>query len=158
MAHYHYSLDLCVDTFVVNDGAVLLRMHDKYNFWGSLGGHIDPGEDVNEAALREVKEEAGLEVELVGPPGWERIDSGKVRDLVPPLFVNRHPITETHDHSSFVFVARATTRTINPYVSESPTVEFKWCTQVELDELLRTDARLNPDTHRYASAALRVVR
>ena len=52
MAHNNYYLDLCVETFVVNDDAVLLRLHEKYNYWGTPGGHIDPGEDVNEAALR----------------------------------------------------------------------------------------------------------
>ena len=54
MAHNNYYLDLCVDTFVVNDGAVLLRLHDKYNYWNAPGGHIDAGEDINEAALREL--------------------------------------------------------------------------------------------------------
>ena len=43
MAHNNYYLDLCVDTYVVNEGAVLLRMHDKYNYWGAPGGHIDFG-------------------------------------------------------------------------------------------------------------------
>ena len=67
MAHNNYYLDLCVDTYVVNESSVLLRFHEKYNFWGTPGGHVDPGQDVNEAALREVQEEAGLDVELVGP-------------------------------------------------------------------------------------------
>lgn len=32
--------------------------------WGAPGGHVDPGETIMEAAVREVKEETGCEVEL----------------------------------------------------------------------------------------------
>ena len=60
MAHINYYLDLCSETFIVHNGKVLLRLHEKYDLWTGPGGHIDPGEDPNEAALREVWEEVGL--------------------------------------------------------------------------------------------------
>ncbi len=159
MAHLNYYLDLCVDTFVVNDGAVLLRLHDKYKMWNAPGGHLDPNEDANEAALREVWEEVGLKVELVGPAGWEKQDSDFNKDLTPPLFVNRHKINEIHEHSAFVFAAKARSREINPQLEEDKHAEAEciWVTQSELDEMLKNDPRLRPDTHRYASAALRIV-
>ena len=84
MAHNNYYLDLCVDTLVVNEGAVLLRMHEKYNFWGSPGGHVDPGEDINEAALREVWEEVGLKAELIPPLNWEKKEFASNKHLIPP--------------------------------------------------------------------------
>lgn len=158
MAHNNYYLDLCVDTYVVQGDAVLLRLHEKYNYWGAPGGHIDPGQDANEAALREVWEEVGLTVRLIGPAGWEQVDTGTNRDLVPPLFVNRHPISQTHDHSAFVFAAVADSREINPQEAESMDVECRWCTQAELDALLQNDERMRPEVHRYASAALRLAR
>lgn len=105
MAHLNYYVDLCTDAFIVNGGAVLLRVHEKYNFWMAPGGHVDPGEDINEAVLREVWEEVGLKVELVGPSTWTKQDFEINKDLVPPIFVNRHSINEHHDHSSFIFVA-----------------------------------------------------
>ena len=114
MAHNNYYLDLCVDTYVVNGDAVLLRLHEKYNYCGSPGGHIDPGEDANEAALREVFEEVGLKVTLIGPEGWTKDDTDTNKDLVPPVFVNRHSINATHDHSAFVFIARSESRDIDP--------------------------------------------
>lgn len=157
MAHNNYYLDLCVDTFVVQGDAVLLRLHEKYNYWGAPGGHIDAGEDVNEAALREVWEEVGLKVRLVGPLGWERVDTATNKDLVPPVFVNRHSITSTHDHSSLIFLARSESREVNPQTEADQGVECRWLTQAELDELLEKDERMRPEVHRYASAALRVV-
>lgn len=156
MAHSNYYLDLTVDTFVVNGDAVLLRLHEKYNYWGSPGGHIDPGEDVNEAALREVWEEVGLKVTLIGPEGWQREDTGTNRDLVPPLFVNRHPINEIHDHSSFIFAARSDSREINPQTEADKGVECRWCTKDDLDTLLKTDERMRPEVYRYAIMALKL--
>ena len=157
MAHDNYYLDLCVDTYVVCGDKVLIRMHEKYHNWGSLGGHIDDGQDANEAALREVWEEGGLRVRLVGPTGWTVMDTDTNLDLVPPLFVNRHHINATHDHSAFVFAAVSDSMEINPQTGEDQGAECRWVTQNELDELLATDPRMRKEVHRYASAALTVV-
>ncbi|MEX0909853.1 MAG: NUDIX hydrolase [Candidatus Paceibacterota bacterium] len=159
MAHLNYYLDLCVDAYVVNSGAVLLRLHDKYNYWGAPGGHIDPGEDVNEAALREVWEEVGLKAELIAPYGWVKNDSDHNKDLVPPMFVNRHKITDSHDHSAFIFAARSTSRELNPQSPEDikAATECIWVTKEELKELQKQDDRLGHDTYRYALTALDLV-
>jgi 8-oxo-dGTP pyrophosphatase MutT (NUDIX family) len=158
MAHINYYLDLCVDTFIVNGNAVLLRLHEKYNMWNAPGGHIDPGEDVNEAALREVWEEVGLRVVLVGPESWVQSDTATNKDLVPPLFINRHRINDVHEHSSFIFAAKTDSREIHPQTEEDKGIECRWCTQTELDALIQDDSRMRPEVHRYASMALRLIR
>jgi len=158
MAHLNYYVDLCADAYIVNDGAVLLRLHEKYNFWIAPGGHVDPGEDINQAVLREVWEEVGLKVELIGPSTWTKQDYDNNKDLVPPIFVNRHSVNEHHDHSSFIFVAKSNSREINPQEEASKNAQCVWVNQDELDQMHESDNRLRKDVYRYASTALKLIK
>jgi len=45
----------------------VLLIRDPYRNWGLPKGHLEPGEDNRGAAVREVREETGLEELLVGP-------------------------------------------------------------------------------------------
>lgn len=58
------------------DGAILLIRQTYRNGWGLPGGLLQKGESPAEAAVREVREEVGLEIELDGP-------ARLVMDLVP---------------------------------------------------------------------------
>ena len=158
MAHLNYYVDFCTDAYIVNDGAVLLRLHEKYNLWIAPGGHVDPGEDINQAVQREVWEEVGMKVDLIGPRSWSRHDFDINKDLVPPIFVNRHSINEHHDHSVFIFVAKSNSREINPQEEASENAECVWVTQAELDEMHKNDSRLRQDVYRYASTALELAK
>lgn len=156
MSHHNYYLDLCAESYVVNDDAVLLRFHDKVNIWMGPGGHIDPGEDANETAIREAWEEVGLEITLIGPYSWTKQDTADNKDLVPPMFINRHHITNEHEHSCFIFAATAKSREISPQATQDQAAATKciWVTKEELDNLRDTDPNLRPEIYRYACAAL----
>jgi 8-oxo-dGTP pyrophosphatase MutT (NUDIX family) len=45
------------------DGGILLQLRSRNGRWGLPSGAIDPGETPEEAVVREVREETGLEVE-----------------------------------------------------------------------------------------------
>ncbi len=54
---------------IFRDGAVLLVQRGKgalAGLWSLPGGHIEPGETARAAALREIREETGVEAELDG--------------------------------------------------------------------------------------------
>jgi len=54
MPHIHDKIDFTVEVFIVHNNKVLLRKHDKYKIWLSVGGHIELNEDPNQAAIRDV--------------------------------------------------------------------------------------------------------
>jgi 8-oxo-dGTP pyrophosphatase MutT (NUDIX family) len=65
MAHIHEKIDFTVAIFVVQNRRVLLVHHRKLDKWLPLGGHIELEEDPEQAALREAREESGLDVDLI---------------------------------------------------------------------------------------------
>lgn len=48
-----------------NENNILLQKRADVNLWGIPSGHVEPGETVTEAAIREVFEETGLQVEIL---------------------------------------------------------------------------------------------
>jgi 8-oxo-dGTP pyrophosphatase MutT (NUDIX family) len=133
MPHIHEKIDFTVETFIVNGDAVLLRKHDKYGIWLAVGGHIEPDEDPVEAAVREVKEETGLDVQIAG----ETLSfDGKAegREVTPPRFINRHNVNETHEHVAFVYFALSRSREVQQGQDEQSD-DIRWCTKEDLKEL-----------------------
>jgi len=104
MAHIHEKIDFTVAIFVVHSGKILLIHHRKLDKWLPLGGHIELDEEPEQAALREAKEESGLDVELLGerPP----TTSPGTRALIAPRFLDIHRINETHEHIGMIYWAR----------------------------------------------------
>jgi 8-oxo-dGTP pyrophosphatase MutT (NUDIX family) len=58
-----HSMMLAVAGIAVRDGRVLL-LRDAHGFWAGVGGWIDPGETPEEALIREVREELGVEARV----------------------------------------------------------------------------------------------
>lgn len=50
---------------IIDNDKVLLVYHKKLDAWLYPGGHIEENENPDEALLREVEEETGLEVEII---------------------------------------------------------------------------------------------
>jgi ADP-ribose pyrophosphatase YjhB (NUDIX family) len=51
---------------IIDNNKVLLVYHNKLDVWLYPGGHVEDDENPDEALFREVREETGLEVEIVG--------------------------------------------------------------------------------------------
>jgi 8-oxo-dGTP pyrophosphatase MutT (NUDIX family) len=131
MAHIHEKIDFTVAIFVVRQGKVLLIHHRNLNKWLPLGGHIELDEDPEIAALREAKEESGLDVELLGerPPTTEP----GTRALIAPRFLDIHRITDSHEHIGMIYWARPKNGTLALSVSEHH--DIRWCSSADLDQL-----------------------
>lgn len=131
MAHIHEKIDFTVSIFVVQDGKVLLIHHRNLNQWLPLGGHIELDEDPETAALREAKEESGLEVELLGerPP----TTGGGSRALIAPRFLDIHRISATHEHIGMIYWARPRAGTVT--LAQAEHHDIQWCSAADLDGL-----------------------
>lgn len=85
------------------------RASDGAPVLGLPKGHIDPGEEAPEAALREVREEAGVVAELVHELGevryWYRRDGRTIAKSVV-FFLFRYLSGDTSDHDDEVEQAR----------------------------------------------------
>lgn len=150
MVHIHEQVDFCVEVFIVYHDRLLLRLHDKLGIWLSVGGHVELHEDFEQAALREVREEVGLDVELVGSPCT--IDESDLqedfRTVLAPRYMGRHPISGTHEHVVGVYFGRANTDAV---VLEKPTDQVRWVTR---SEILGGAIPLVGNVRAYALAAL----
>ncbi|MFC7139095.1 NUDIX hydrolase [Halosimplex aquaticum] len=129
----HYTATV----YVVSDGAVALHVHDGLDRWLPPGGHVDRDELPHEAGLREVREETGLDPELVADV--DDVESATIDPLPKPQHfqladVNVHGDFVGHQHVDMVYYARADSREIDPSDGEQPAEDWRWFTAADLDE------------------------
>lgn len=148
MPHIHEKIDLTVEVFIVHKNKVLLRMHDKYNIWCSIGGHIELDEDPIQAAHREVKEEVGLDIQLVGD--IPNTGDSHYTHILAPQFMGKHIVNEKHTHIPLVYFAKSNTDEIKESESDHEKAEARWVTKGELDLM-----DLVPNIRFYAEEALK---
>jgi 8-oxo-dGTP pyrophosphatase MutT (NUDIX family) len=91
-----------VAVFVVWEGKVLLHLHRKLGMWLPPGGHIERDELPDEAAVREVLEETGMRVRLVGE---RREDVDDPVQLHRPAGVQLENIEPGHQHIDLIYFA-----------------------------------------------------
>ncbi len=59
------TIRIGVGVFVLDEkGRILMEKRSDSSMWGLLGGRVEPGESVIQAAKREVAEESGFEIEV----------------------------------------------------------------------------------------------
>jgi 8-oxo-dGTP pyrophosphatase MutT (NUDIX family) len=141
MPHIHEKIDFTVAIFVVHAGRILLVHHRKLDKWLPLGGHIELDEDPEQAALREAREESGLDVELLG----ERAPTTEAgtRALLTPRFLDIHRITDSHEHVGMIYWARPKRDPIAAPSGDGNALtlaqeehhNIRWCSAAELDTL-----------------------
>lgn len=134
MPHIHELIDFTVEAFIVYKNKVLLRKHDKLGIWLSVGGHIELNEDPNQAAIREVKEEVGLDITIDDSLRTNLNFPDGSYELIPPYFLNVQKHEPAHKHITFVYFAKSKTNQVKPNVKSEKSDGIKWFTREQLKE------------------------
>jgi 8-oxo-dGTP diphosphatase len=105
----HFTASVLVE----NRGAFLLLFHHKLGMWLYPGGHVEPNEEPQDAARRELEEEVAISAELLccgaAPAARLEVDH-TVAELPVPLAVLSEMIPNKggghHWHIDMVYLAR----------------------------------------------------
>lgn len=99
------------------DGRMLLERRSDCGVWGLLGGRIERGESVEQAAVREVKEESGLDVRITRLLGvysdprdgrivaYSETDIIQLVDIVVEAEILGGELTRSHESEELRFFA-----------------------------------------------------
>lgn len=123
----------------VEESHRVLVIRDPYGQWGLPKGHVEEGEEPPEAAVREVREETGL----------ERVELGPVIDTVDWYF--RSEETLVHKYCTF-YLMHSPKGEVEPEVEEGIT-ECVWLPMEPAVERVSYD-----DTREVVRQAVRMVR
>jgi ADP-ribose pyrophosphatase YjhB (NUDIX family) len=74
---------------VIDDGKILLTKREDFEVWCLPGGSVEEGETVADGAIREAKEETGLDVELIRLVGIYSRMGGGMHDVHAVLYAAR---------------------------------------------------------------------
>ena len=120
----------CASIFVIDPETkkILLVLHKKWNRWTQPGGHIEDNETPEEAALREVYEETGVKVKLVG----ERFP--REDDFIKPLGIQRNSNKMGDLHIDIIYYGVPINK-IETHVLNTENKAVKWFSREELDKI-----------------------
>lgn len=109
---------------IIKDGKVLIE-HQKHGsevFWGFPKGHKEGNETNEQTALREVKEEVGLDVEII--------------KNLPPVELNYEIKDVKVDKKVFLYFAKLKDPSQQIKIQESEVTEYKWVELAKINEYL----------------------
>ncbi|MFB6305235.1 MAG: NUDIX domain-containing protein [Haloferacaceae archaeon] len=115
--------------YLVADGATALHEHERLGLRLPPGGHVDRGELPHETALREAREETGLDPDLL--VDQREVSSPTARTVPRP----RHLLLEDinvcgaevgHQHVDHVYYATVESRRIDPAPGERGPEAWAW--------------------------------
>ena len=135
-------------SYIVDNEKVLLVNHNKLKLWLPAGGHIEANETPDQAAIREAKEETGLNVEIIRLDKRNTLSYPRTEVLQMPYVITLQNIGD-HHHIDMQYICR-----IKGSKNLNGSEECKWFTVTEVKEL----ENCPPEIKEFAEDAIRIVK
>ena len=121
-----------------SDNKILMVHHNKLNVWLPPGGHINENEVPDDAVIREIFEETGVNAEIV-PNKHELGFIDGCKELERPFIILLEDIegNGSHNHIDMVYICRSLTEDLKP--QESEVHGIGWFTFEEIRQLKTYD-------------------
>jgi 8-oxo-dGTP pyrophosphatase MutT (NUDIX family) len=131
--------------FVIDSKSrTLLLWHKRLSRWMPPGGHVDDDETPEETAVRECKEETGLDVEIIGEDCEDLFAKnphegnmlkrpyGFLLENIPACKERNEP---DHQHMDFIYLARPLDENQEIVLEEFEGSEIKWFSRSDIEKL-----------------------
>ncbi|MCL4325755.1 MAG: NUDIX domain-containing protein [Candidatus Thermoplasmatota archaeon] len=117
---------------------IILIYHKKLNMWLPPGGHINDNELPHKAAIREMKEETGLDVVLLYKPYVLGNEKDKVQIIPAPHHIQVENIADgNHQHIDLVYFAKIVSKEIKINHKEAADIRRYTVDQLFGDEITK---------------------
>jgi 8-oxo-dGTP pyrophosphatase MutT (NUDIX family) len=132
---------------VVHEQKILLMWHKRLQRWMPPGGHMDPNELPEQTAVRECKEETGLDITIEGQ--WEvdvftgNTSEGYMQKKPLTMLIENIPASTernepAHQHIDFVFLGSLTDPKQALVLQIQEATELRWFTKEQISNLNNT--------------------
>ncbi len=121
--------EFCASAYIIDpiSKKILLVKHKDYDRWTQPGGHIEKGEIPEEAAAREVYEETGLKVKILGE------HFPREEDYIRPLGIQRNRSSNGETFIDMIYPA-IPLHDMEPKMNDE-SIDIRWFSREELDTI-----------------------
>ncbi len=111
---------------IIKNNKVLLVHHKKLGVWLYPGGHVEDTETPDEALVREVKEETGLDIEIIGEKDENLADQDNDVSVLYNPYVVLCERVGNHYHNDMVYLCKisGSNRNLQHAANESHGIRF----------------------------------
>ncbi len=123
-------MKITANAFIFYKGKLLVIHHKKLNTWLHPGGHVKENESFFEALTREIKEEVGLDIQVIGNNTFK---TKKYEYMIAEPVPFRVGVSDNKRAIRLDYVAKANTDKIT--LQEDEILDYKWINEKEINDL-----------------------
>ncbi|MFP4568244.1 MAG: NUDIX domain-containing protein [Candidatus Woesearchaeota archaeon] len=118
------------NAFIFYENKLLVVHHKKLKIWIHPGGHVEQDESFFEAIKREIKEEVGLDVEIISNDKFKISNYENIQNEPIPFI-----ITVSKNKRAIRLDYLAKTKTHKIILQKEELLDYKWIDKKEINQL-----------------------